>query len=132
MLTDDPGWRRMKVRSGIVLSEFCLRSPFARSLLIAAAFFVRSGLGLGAHAQQGGIVAVSPDIPDLIGVGFGIAPDYEGSDDVTFGVLPAGQLTYASEHSPHRHHAVGQPRQSRILPARAVTQLPLRARRRRR
>ena len=75
-----------------LVSFQCMR--FNRPLSVAAAFFLVLALSLGAHAQQGGIVAVSPDIPDLIGIGFGIAPDYEGSDDVTFGVLPAGQLTY--------------------------------------
>ena len=88
----------MKVRSGIELSVSCLPAPFVRSLLIAAAFLLVSGLGPGANAQQSGIVAVPPDLPNLIGIGFGIAPDYEGSDELTFGVLPAGQLTFGNRN----------------------------------
>jgi outer membrane protein len=87
----------MKVPSGMGLSAFCLHVSFARSFQIAAVFLLASSLGLGAHAQQG-IIAVPPDLPNLIGVGFGIAPDYEGSDDFIFGVLPAGQLTFGKRN----------------------------------
>ncbi len=55
-------------------------------------------LGLEAHAQQSFIVAVPPDLPNLVSVGIGTAPDYEGSDDLTFGVLPAGQLTFGKRN----------------------------------
>ncbi len=65
----DPGRRRLKHRSGIDLSESCLRAPIARSLQVAAALLLVLGLGLGARAQQGGIVAVPPDLPNLAGLG---------------------------------------------------------------
>ena len=71
---------------------------FNRPLPVAAAVFLVLTLGLEARAQQSFIVAVPPDLPNLVGVGFGIAPDYEGSDDQTFGVLPAGQLTFGKRN----------------------------------
>ncbi len=64
------------------------------SLQVAAAFLSMLALGLEARAQQSFIVAVPPDLPNLVGAALGTAPDYEGSDDQTFGVLPAGQLTF--------------------------------------
>ncbi len=71
---------------------------FNRPLPVAAAVFLVLELGLEARAQQSFIVAVPPDLPNLVGVGFGTAPDYEGSDDQTFGVLPAGQLTFGKRN----------------------------------
>ncbi len=69
-------------------------SPWAHilpSLPVTAAFLLGLGLAPDSRAQQSGFVAVPPDLPNLVGVGLGVAPDYEGSDDLTFGVLPAGQ-----------------------------------------
>ena len=67
-----------------------------RVLSVAASVFIVLALGLQAQAQQSFIVAVPPDLPNLVSVGLGVAPDYEGSDDLTFGVLPAGQLTFGN------------------------------------
>ena len=69
-----------------------------RLLALAAVLITISGLGADAYAQQSVLVAVPPDLPNLAGVGTGIAPDYEGSDEFTFGVLPAGQLTFGKRN----------------------------------
>ena len=92
------GKRGRKIPLGDSRPASCRSMPFARPLPVAALVFLVLGLGLEARAQQSFIVAVPPDLPNLVGVGFGIAPDYEGSDDQTFGVLPAGQLTFGKRN----------------------------------
>ncbi len=69
-----------------------------RSLPVAAVVLFVLWHGFEARAQQSFIVAVPHDRPNLAGLALGIAPDYEGSDDQTFGVLPAGQLTFGKRN----------------------------------
>ncbi len=92
------GRRGKKTASGGSRSASRWSRCFVRSLPVAATTLLVLGHGLEARAQQSFIVAVPPDLPNLVGVGFGTAPDYEGSDDQTYGVLPAGQLTFGKRN----------------------------------
>jgi outer membrane protein len=51
------------------------------------------GFSNPASAQQaGGLVLELPQIENYVSLGLGALPDYEGSDDYTFGIGPAGLL----------------------------------------
>jgi MipA family protein len=47
-----------------------------------------------AFAQTGGLVPVDLEVPHVAGVAVGFLPDYEGSDDYTFGIAPAFRYTF--------------------------------------
>ena len=67
---------------------------------VSAMVVLLSGVWLGpdARAQQSIPIAIPADRPNIVGVGFGAAPDYEGSDDFTYGVLPAAQMTFGNRN----------------------------------
>ena len=44
------------------------------------------------------MVPISLEVPNIVGVVVGVAPDYEGSDDYTFGVLPAVNLQFENRY----------------------------------
>lgn len=47
-----------------------------------------------AFAQSSGLVPVDLEVPHVAGVAVGFLPDYEGSDDYTFGIAPAFRYTF--------------------------------------
>ena len=48
-------------------------------------------------AAQQSFVPQSSGLPNLVGLGIGILPDYVGSDDYTFGVGPVGRYGFSGE-----------------------------------
>ena len=50
-----------------------------------------------AFAQGVGLVPVDIEVPKIAGVGVGFLPDYEGSDDYTFGIAPFFRYTFQKQ-----------------------------------
>lgn len=69
-----------------------------RVLAIAAAIGSLSA-GLPCHpAKAGGTIDLNfENIPTIIGLGFGMLPDYSGSDDYTWGIAPFGRYTLSGQ-----------------------------------
>ena len=52
----------------------------------------------GPVAAQDFVVPIAVEVPNLVGVAVGVVPDYEGSDDDTFGALPAVNLQFENRY----------------------------------
>jgi outer membrane protein len=63
-----------------------------KSVFVMLAFAVALCFGSVAQAQDSGFAV--ENAPNIFGVGVGIAPDYQGSDDYTFGAAPFGRYTF--------------------------------------
>ena len=50
-----------------------------------------------AFAQGAGLVPVELEVPHIAGVAVGFLPDYEGSDDYSFGIAPAFRYTFQKQ-----------------------------------
>jgi len=55
-------------------------------------------LSLPAFGAQHLVIPIPGEVPNVVGVAVGVAPDYEGSDDYTFGVLPAINLQFENRY----------------------------------
>jgi outer membrane protein len=63
-----------------------------KSFFVMLPLAVALCFGSVAQAQDSGFVV--ENVPNIFGIGAGIAPDYQGSDDYTFGALPFGRYTF--------------------------------------
>ena len=88
----------MRVSSVKTGSASPRRARPIRALSPLVALLSAIWLGPEARAQQNIPIAIPADLPNVVGVGVGAAPDYEGSDDLTYGVLPAFQMTFGNRN----------------------------------
>jgi len=69
--------------------------------VIRAAFFVVALLFVvsvnSSMAAGAGLVPLELEVPQVLGVGVGILPDYEGSDDYTIGFAPVFRYTFQKQ-----------------------------------
>ena len=68
--------------------------------MLATAGLALSALALpiSAGAQQNLFVPDVASVPNFAGVGIAVLPDYEGSNDATFGIGPMGRLSFGNRY----------------------------------